>query len=114
VPGWGARPASEITRTDVINLIEDVSKRGDRVAGLLLAVARKDEITGNPWARLRGFTPLPRTVECSKEGKLTPATQVDHVVPHDGDTRLMFSSSNFQSLCASRHSAAPARENMKR
>jgi integrase len=62
VPGWGTRPAAEITRKDVINLIEDVAKRGDRVASLLLAVARKawnhaltrkDEITGNPWARLK-------------------------------------------------------------
>jgi integrase len=62
VPGWGTRPAAEITRTDVINLLEDVAKRGDRVAGLLLAVARKawnhaidrrDEINSNPWMRLK-------------------------------------------------------------
>ena len=62
VPGWGTRPAAVITRTEVINLIEDVAKRGDRVASLLLAVARKawnhaltrrDEINSNPWARLK-------------------------------------------------------------
>ena len=62
VPGWDTRPAAEITRMDVINLIEDVAKRGDRVAGLLLAVSRKawnhaltrkDEINNNPWARLK-------------------------------------------------------------
>jgi len=62
VPEWGTRPAASITRTEVINRVEDVAKRGDRVAGLLLAVTRKawnhaltrkDEISSNPWSRLK-------------------------------------------------------------
>jgi integrase len=62
VPVWGERQASTITRAEVISHIEAVATRGDRVAMLLLAVCRKvwnyalprdNDITGNPFARLK-------------------------------------------------------------
>ena len=45
----------------------------------------------------------PLCVECRKEGKLTPATVVDHIIPHRGDQRLFWDQSNWQSLCKRHH-----------
>lgn len=40
--------------------------------------------------------------KCHDEGRLTPAAQVDHVVPHRGDPLLFWDQEhNWQSLCAS-------------
>ena len=38
-----------------------------------------------------------------KEGKLTPATVVDHIVPHRGDPRLFWDEKNWQPLCKECH-----------
>lgn len=45
----------------------------------------------------------PLCVECKRHGKLTPATVVDHITPHRGDPQLMWSESNWQSLCKRCH-----------
>ncbi len=45
----------------------------------------------------------PLCVECQKEGKLTPATVVDHIIPHRGDSKLFWDESNWQSLCKGCH-----------
>lgn len=41
----------------------------------------------------------PLCVECLKRGIYTPARVVDHVVPHKGDRRLFWDSTNWQALC---------------
>lgn len=41
----------------------------------------------------------PLCVECKKQGRLTPARVVDHIVPHRGDQQLFWDESNWQSLC---------------
>jgi 5-methylcytosine-specific restriction protein A len=42
--------------------------------------------------------------QCHDEGRLTPAEQVDHVVPHRGDVDAFWNEEgNWQSLCASCH-----------
>ena len=38
-----------------------------------------------------------------KRGVLTPATVVDHIVPHRGDQRLFWDESNWQPLCKQCH-----------
>jgi 5-methylcytosine-specific restriction protein A len=39
--------------------------------------------------------------QCFSDGRITPATQTDHVVPHRGDHVLFWDSlQNWQSLCA--------------
>lgn len=38
------------------------------------------------------------------------ATDLDHVVPHKGDTRLFWDEGNWQALCASCHSVKTAAE----
>ena len=45
----------------------------------------------------------PLCVECKRHGRLTPATVVDHIVPHRGNEQLMWSESNWQGLCKRCH-----------
>ena len=45
----------------------------------------------------------PLCAECGKEGKLTPATVVDHIIPHRGDKRLFWDEHNWQPLCKDCH-----------
>jgi len=52
----------------------------------------------------------PWCAECRRQGRQTPATEVDHIVPHKGDCRLFWDRGNWQSLCHSCHSAKTARE----
>lgn len=61
-------------------------------------------------ARKRYLAANPICVECDKEGRLTPATEVDHIEPHKGDRDLFWDESNWQSLCKSHHSSKTARE----
>ena len=45
----------------------------------------------------------PLCVECYKAGKLTPATVVDHIIPHRGDQKLFWDENNWQALCKECH-----------
>jgi len=42
-------------------------------------------------------------VKCREKGKLTPATVVDHIVPHRGDPILFWDEKNWQPLCKDCH-----------
>lgn len=53
----------------------------------------------------------PLCKQCLIEGISTPATEVDHIVPHNGNERLMWDESNLQPLCKRCHSKKTAREN---
>ena len=57
------------------------------------------------WRKARkAFLQLhPLCAECMKEGKLTPSTVVDHIVPHRGDPRLFWDEKNWQPLCKDCH-----------
>lgn len=41
--------------------------------------------------------------ECRRAGKLTPATVVDHIMPHRGDMQLFWDKKNWQPLCKDCH-----------
>lgn len=45
----------------------------------------------------------PLCVKCREKGKLTPATVVDHIIPHRGDPVLFWDRSNWQPLCKDCH-----------
>ena len=49
----------------------------------------------------------PLCQECLKKGIATPATVVDHIVPHRGDVKLFWDRSNWQALCESCHDKKP-------
>lgn len=45
----------------------------------------------------------PLCAECLKRGIVTPATIVDHIVPHRGDQALFWDPNNRQSMCKHCH-----------
>ncbi len=45
----------------------------------------------------------PLCKRCLKYGKITPATVVDHIVPHRGDMLLFWDQDNWQGLCRQCH-----------
>lgn len=54
-------------------------------------------------ARVRYLHSHPLCVECKKQGRITQATVVDHIVPHRGDQKLFWDESNWQPLCKPCH-----------
>lgn len=52
----------------------------------------------------------PVCVKCREQGRLTPATNVDHVRPHNEDPELFWDWGNYQALCQSCHSKKTAKE----
>lgn len=60
---------------------------------------------GRRWqAASKGFLARhPLCAECESEGRVAPATLVDHVVPHRGDMGLFWQPSNWQGLCVRHH-----------
>lgn len=91
--GW--RPASERWRE-----VDD--KRGSstqRGYGHKWRKARERHLKQEPCCRI-----------CRANGVVTAADVVDHIVPHKGNKKLFWNSSNWQSLCTSCHNSKTARE----
>ncbi|WP_342664986.1 HNH endonuclease [Shimazuella kribbensis] len=42
-------------------------------------------------------------MECERNGRVVPATVVDHITPHKGDRELFWDSTNWQSMCSTCH-----------
>jgi len=47
---------------------------------------------------------------CIKDGRITPATVVDHIIPHRGDQKLFWDTANWQALCKPHHDRDKQRE----
>ena len=54
-------------------------------------------------ARVAFLRQHPLCVMCARAGRPTPATIVDHVVPHRGDPQLFWDERNWQALCKHHH-----------
>ena len=67
---------------------------------------------GARWQRYRKhyLADHPLCVYCKRQGRLTPATVVDHVTPHKGDQSLFWDAGNHQALCKQHHDSAKALE----
>lgn len=61
-------------------------------------------------ARLVFLKENPLCVYCLKQGKHTPATVVDHIIPHKDNPDLFWDESNWQSLCHKCHASIKQRE----
>ena len=61
-------------------------------------------------ARTRYLRQHPLCVECERQNRLTPATVVDHIIPHKGDMVLFWDEDNWQSLCKTHHDIKTAKE----
>jgi 5-methylcytosine-specific restriction protein A len=66
---------------------------------------------GSKWRKAReGYLRLhPLCAECGRQGRVTPATVVDHIVPHRGDMVKFWDSRNWQPLCKPCHDRKTAR-----
>jgi 5-methylcytosine-specific restriction protein A len=64
------------------------------------------------WRRARAayLARHPLCAACQAEGRVVPATVVDHVVPHRGDAALFRDQANWAALCKPCHDAKTARE----
>jgi 5-methylcytosine-specific restriction protein A len=64
------------------------------------------------WQMLRSkiLFACPLCVECSKLGRHTSASVVDHIVAHKGNINLFWDAENLQSLCKTCHSAKTSKE----
>ena len=62
------------------------------------------------WRKLtRNFlTAHPLCVMCETEGRVSTATEVDHIKPHRGDVALFWDEDNLQALCAFHHRSVKA------
>jgi 5-methylcytosine-specific restriction protein A len=56
----------------------------------------------------------PLCVLCAERGLVVAAECVDHIIPHNGDASLLWSQSNWQSLCRRCHAAKTGRERRER
>ena len=56
----------------------------------------------------------PLCVHCQERGVVTPANEVDHIVPHRGDSQKFWDYDNHQSLCKQDHSRKTMSESMQR
>jgi 5-methylcytosine-specific restriction protein A len=62
-------------------------------------------------ARKTYLTSHPLCCYCEREGRIEPATVVDHIIPHKGDQALFWDAeNNWQPLCAPCHSSVKQRE----
>jgi 5-methylcytosine-specific restriction endonuclease McrA len=52
----------------------------------------------------------PLCAHCAQVGVDTMATVVDHIVPHNGDPKLMWDVENWQTLCPKCHGAKRSAE----
>jgi len=66
---------------------------------------------GSRWQKARATFLLrhPLCVCHLANGRVEPATVVDHIVPHQGDQSLFWDSGNWQALCQSCHDSIKAR-----
>lgn len=60
---------------------------------------------GYKWQQARAgyLRKHPLCAHCRKQGRITPATVVDHITPHKGDMSLFWDSKNWQPLCKACH-----------
>lgn len=61
-------------------------------------------------ARIEYLAMHPHCRECAIHGVTRPATVVDHIIPHRGDTRLFWHRANWQPLCAPCHNSIKQRK----
>lgn len=104
--------------------IHDQENRAERKAKALRERRARYEHARGGTARQRGYNAQwerdrtaylvahPLCVECLRQGRVTPATVLDHVTPHRGDRVLFLDPYNRQGLCVPCHGAKTVRESI--
>lgn len=67
---------------------------------------------GGRWQKAREtfLARHPLCCYCDKRGRVTAATVVDHIKPHQGDQTLFWDTDNWQALCKRCHDTDKAQE----
>jgi 5-methylcytosine-specific restriction enzyme A len=60
-------------------------------------------------ARANFLAEHPLCAYCQQQGYSTPATVVDHIIPHKGDLERFWDVGNWQPLCAPHHDSSKRR-----
>lgn len=70
---------------------------------------------GSKWQRVSKayLRKNPLCVKCMVDGRFITATVVDHIIPHRGDSVLMWSESNWQALCKHCHDCKTGNEDSR-
>ena len=70
---------------------------------------------GSKWQRVSKvyLRKNPMCVKCKANGRFVTATVVDHIIPHRGDSVLMWSESNWQALCKHCHDKKTGNEDSR-
>jgi 5-methylcytosine-specific restriction protein A len=55
----------------------------------------------------------PLCVDCMEQGRVTAATELDHIIPHRGDMALFWDRFNWAGRCKAHHSAKTMRESVR-
>lgn len=71
----------------------------------------KQALYGRRWRKARAnyLTANPLCVFCQQGGRITPATELDHIQKHNGDLTLFWDERNWQGLCADHHRSTKSR-----
>lgn len=66
---------------------------------------------GSRWRKARNtfLSHHPLCVECERNGRAVPATVVDHIIAHKGNTSLFWDKNNWQSMCSTCHNRKTVR-----
>ena len=86
----------------------EIHKRSDRPSASKRGYGSKWQRVSKAYLRKH-----PLCVKCLAQGKYVTATVVDHIIPHRGDEVLMWSESNWQSLCKSCHDKKTGNEDSR-
>ena len=67
---------------------------------------------GYKWqqARIQYLSEHPMCCYCERDGRVSAASVVDHIIPHQGDDNLFWRRSNWQPLCKPCHDSIKAKE----
>lgn len=60
--------------------------------------------------RIRFLREHPLCCYCQRDGRVEPATVVDHIIPHKGNNTLFWDSDNWQPLCKRCHDSTKKAE----
>jgi 5-methylcytosine-specific restriction endonuclease McrA len=98
------KPVLQTLNPDRVKTINSTSWRGAKTSA--------ERGYGYRWqqARLVHLRDNPLCVYCQREGRVTAASVVDHIVAHQGNETLMWDRTNWQSLCKPHHDGQKKRE----
>ena len=70
---------------------------------------------GRRWQKARKayLVRHPLCARCKALGRITAASEVDHIVPHRGEGKLFWDQKNWQPLCTGCHSSHKQREEQR-